>query len=65
MKRYCVTIVRTGCVFVEAESPEDARDIAGHQTTDTVNWSEDWSVTDIEEDDSEPDGCYITKKAFE
>lgn len=65
MKRYCVTIVRTGCVFVEAESPEDAMDIADHQTTDTVNWSEDWSVTAIEEDASEPDGCYITEKAFE
>lgn len=50
---------------MEANSVEEAADIADHQTTDTVNWSEDWNVTDVEEDDSEPDGCYITEKAFE
>ena len=63
--KYCVTVVRTGCLFVEAESEAEAMDIADHQTTDTVNWSDDWSPTDCEEDDSEPDGMYITERAFD
>lgn len=63
--KYCVTIVRTGCLFVEANSEAEAMDIADHQTTDTVNWSDDWSPTDCCEDDSEPDGMYITERAFD
>jgi hypothetical protein len=63
--KYCVTIVRTGCVFVEAENESEAMDIANHQTTDTVNWSEDWEATDCMEDDSCDDDDYITEKAFE
>lgn len=65
MKRYCVTIVRTGCVFVEAESPEDAMDIADHQTTDTVNWSDDWESTEAFEDSSALDSSYIRERAFD
>lgn len=65
MKRYCVTIVRTGCLFVEAESPEDAMDIADHQTTDTVNWSDDWEPTEASEDSSALDGSYIRERAFD
>ena len=62
--KYCVTIVRTGCIFVEASSPEEAMDVADHQTTDTVNWSDDWAPTDATE---EPDIDYpcISEKAFE
>lgn len=63
--KYCVTVVRTGCVFVSANSEAEAMDIANHQTTDMVTWSEDWNATDCCEDDSEPDGSYITEKAFE
>ena len=63
--KYCVTIVRTGCVFVEAETKEEAMDIANHQTTDTVNWSEDWEPTECIEDDSALDNMYVTEKAFE
>lgn len=65
MKKYCVTIVRTGCIFVEAESEAEAIDIADHQTTDTVSWSEDWSPTDCIEDDSACDFMYVTEKAFD
>ena len=65
MKKYCVTIVRTGCIFVEAETEADAIDIANHQTTDTVNWSEDWDVTDCMEDDSACDYMYVNEKAFD
>ena len=61
--KYCVTIVRTGCMFVEAENEAEAMDIADHQTTDTVNWSDDWTPTDCSETDLEAD--YITEKAFE
>ncbi len=63
--KYCVTIVRTGCIFVEAETEADAMDIANHQTTDTVNWSEDWEPTGCEEYDSACDYMYVTEKAFD
>ena len=62
--KYCVTIVRTGCVFVEAESEEKAMHIAGHVTTDTVNWSEDWEPTDVYED-GDYCGEYITEPMFD
>lgn len=62
--KYCVTITRTGCLFIEAESEAAAMDIADHQTTETVSWSEDWSPTDCEEDSSYC-GEYITTPAFE
>jgi len=65
--KYCVTIVRTGCVFVKANSPEEAMDIADHQITDTVNWSDDWNPTaaDAIEDDIFPDCTFVSEKAFE
>ena len=49
--KYCVTVVRTGCVFIEAASPEEAMDIADHQRTGDISWSDDWSPTDAEVDD--------------
>lgn len=63
--KYCVTIVRTGCVFIEAENEAEAMDIANHQTTDTVNWSDDWEATDCMEDDTLEDSEYVREKAFE
>ena len=63
--KYCVTVERTGCVFVEAENEEQAMYIADHLTTDTINWSEDWEPTDCTEDDSLADGEYITEPDFE
>lgn len=64
MKKYCVVIQRNGCVYVEANSPEDAKDIADHQATDTVIWDEDWSPVDVVEDDTY---CreYIKERAFD
>lgn len=62
--KYCVTVVRTGCVFVEAETPEEAMDIADHQKTGDISWSEDWSPTDAEVNDGYL-GEYITERAFE
>ena len=63
--KYCVTVVRTGCIFVEANSEAEAIDIANHQTTDTVSWSDDWEATNCAEDDSEPDCMYVDEKAFD
>lgn len=62
--KYCVTVVRYGCLFIEAGSPEEAMDIADHQTTDTVNWSDDWMPTDVTDDDSLDDNQYITERAW-
>jgi hypothetical protein len=50
---------------VEAENENDAMDIANHQLTDTVNWSEDWEATDVFEDDSACENLYVSEKAFE
>jgi hypothetical protein len=50
---------------VEAESESEAMDIANHQTTDTVSWSEDWEATDIMEDDNACGYMYVSEKAFD
>ena len=63
--KYCVTVVRTGCIFVEAENEAKAIDIANHQTTDTVSWSDDWEATDCVEDGSALDYMYVMEKAFD
>lgn len=63
MPKYCVTVVRHGWLYVEAKSEAEAMDIADYQTTDTVIWSDDWSPTDIEENEDGRE--YITEKAFE
>ena len=57
--KYCVTITRTGWVFVEAADDAEAFDIANRLTTDAVSWSDDWGATYAEEDDSLDDACYI------
>lgn len=63
MGKYCVTITRTGWVFVEADTPGEAMDIADHQYSDTIIWAEDWGPTDVEEDDSGEK--YITEREFD
>lgn len=63
--KYIVTVVRTGCVFVEAENEKQALDIANHIRTSTVCWSDDWEATDAMEDDSAMDCMYISEKEFE
>lgn len=62
--KYCVTVIRYGYVFVEAESESEAMDIADHQTTETINWSDDWSPSSASENDEQPDNAYIREKAF-
>lgn len=63
--KYLTTIIRYGYLFVEANSESEAMDIAEHQKTDTVEWEEDWDVTSVVQDDSEPDWRYISEKAFD
>ena len=63
--KYCVTVVRTGCLFIEAESECEAVDIANHQLTDAVCWSDSWEASDCMKDDSEPDDVYIRRKAYD
>lgn len=64
--KYCVTIVRTGCVYIEAKSEADALDIANHLYTDTVSWSDDWEadVADIVDEDCDDSIQYISEKDF-
>jgi len=64
MAKYLVTVVRTGCVFVEAESEAEAMDIADYQFDDAISWSDDFEATDVEEDDSAEPEEYIKDKAF-
>lgn len=59
MNKYMVTVVRTGCVPVLAGSESEAMAIADQQPADEINWSDDWSVTDAEQDDSIPDGACV------
>lgn len=64
-KTYCVTVVRTGCIFVTAKSETEALEIANHQLTDSVSWSDEWEATDATEDpDADPNDCF-TENAFE
>lgn len=50
--KYLVTVVRTGCVSIEADDESQALDIANSLKTDSVCWSDDWEATDVVEDDS-------------
>jgi len=64
MTKYCVTVVQTGCVFVEAESEEEAVDIAAHQFGNSVYWDDVWEATDVIEDDGALPEMYIHDRAF-
>lgn len=47
--KYLVTVVRTGCVSIEADDEDQALDIANCLKTDSVCWSDDWEATDVVE----------------
>ena len=47
--KYAVTVVRTGTIWVEAATPADAMQIADCQDTETIDWCDEWTVTDCEE----------------
>ena len=49
--KYAVTVVRTGTIWVEAATPADAMQIADCQDTETIDWCDEWPVTDCEEDE--------------
>lgn len=64
--KYRVTIARYGWLYVEADNPAEAMDLADHQRTDTVSWSDDWAPTDA--DPADEIECktehFITERAF-
>lgn len=64
MNKYMVTVVRTGCVPVLANSESEAMAIADRQHTEVVNWSDDWYPTDAELDDSVPDGACVSASEY-
>lgn len=64
MKKYCVTVARTGAIFVEAEDASEAMYIADHQNTEAVSWTDDWEATDCIEDESVPSNYCIRDCAF-
>lgn len=65
-KVFCVTVSRTGCIYVKADNSLEALDIANHQTDKHVNWTDDWVATDVEEVPSVEDfGIYcVTEREF-
>ena len=48
--KYEVTVTRTGRIFIEADNPEEAMNIANLQPTGSIDWCDDWETTDCEED---------------
>ena len=60
--KYCVVVVRTGVIFVEAETEADAMRIANEQPTDAISWSDDWEATDAEEYDGSYSGDYVSEE---
>ena len=54
--KYCVTVALTGCIFVEAETREEAELIANRVPTSEVSWCS-WETTEcIELDDDALEG---------
>ena len=64
-KYYMVTVARYGFIRVKASSKEEAMDIADHQTTGTVNWSDDWDPTDAMEEKYDPALDYVDSYMFD
>lgn len=52
--KYEVTVVKTGYIYVEADSKDEAMSIADNQSESAVNWCDYWGVTDAIEDE-DPD----------
>ena len=62
--KYCVTVARTGLVYVEAQSAEEAAEIAERQLTDNVWWLDDFQATSVQEDDAALHSMYVTAPAY-
>lgn len=44
MALFDVTVSRTGCIIVEADTPEEALFIAENCTDDEVSWTDEWAA---------------------
>lgn len=49
--KYEVVVTRIGSLFIEADTPEKAMEIANNQSTEDVHWADDWDITDCTEDE--------------
>lgn len=51
--KYCVTVARTGVMYVDAKSKEAAEEYVQRTIWDSaIQWSDDWNVTDCQEDEN-------------
>ncbi len=58
--KICVTVTRTGVVYVEAASLDDAESFVNNNVSSSeVQWDDYFAVTDSEEDDMEDEDDYI------
>lgn len=57
-KYYLVNVIRYGCIPVAAHSEAEAMDIANHQCTQSVSWSDDWEPTEANEVDYDASESY-------
>lgn len=64
LNKYCVTVARTGVIYVAAEDESEAMCIADHQETETVSWTDSWEVTDVVEDNTLPLEACVFENAF-
>ena len=62
--KYCVTVARTGLIYVNADSKKDAAEIAERQLTDNVWWLDDFQAVDVREDTAAPSKMYVTDPAY-
>lgn len=47
--KYLATFVKSGCCIIEANSIDEASDIADNKKEDNIVWSRDWDLFDIVE----------------
>ena len=57
--KYCITMVRYGSVFVEADNQMDAEYIAGEQSIEDIYWEDDCEIVGVQEADDVEDGLFI------
>lgn len=62
-KKFCVIILKTGCVYIEAENAAEAQRIVDkHASASDVTWDDGFEVSDAYEDDSIPESMFWTPK---
>ena len=57
--KFMVRVVRCGDIYIEADPSDKAYEIAEKQETNDIDWSAEWDITDVEENDDIDDECCI------